>query len=347
MRVRRGRPRDFPQRERKVRIPACRHHAIRKPAVLARVSPPGDGPANTVRKAAGGESPSPQLTPAGRTQGSGERRRTCMARPACAPIRDIMDKLLHFQAFGEGERAVILLHGLFGLAANLGTLARELGRDYRVLVPDLRNHGRSFHAPRMNYRSMAADVLRLMDANGIGRAAFLGHSMGGKVAMQAALDDPGRVERLLVADIAPIEYPPHHSLLLAALREIATDSGADRQRARQILETRIEEPGVVALMLMNRARREDGSWHWRFNLAAIEDDYARILAAPEPGAPYPGPVLFLKGELSEYILAGHLEHTRTLFPGARLKVIAGAGHWLHAEKPLVFLRLARDFLGGA
>lgn len=260
------------------------------------------------------------------------------------PIVHIMDQLLHFQGFGEGDRSVILLHGLFGLSANLGPLARELARDYRVLVPDLRNHGRSFQATEMNYPLMAADVLRLMDTAGIARAALIGHSMGGKVAMQAALDHPGRIERLLVADIAPIDYQPHHRLLLAALREAGADFLADRKRTREILETRIDEPGVVALMLMNRARREDGSWHWRFNLDAIERDYAQILAAPHSEQPYPGPVLFLKGERSEYILPAHLEPTRRLFPGARLKIVAGAGHWLHAEKPLVFLRLVRDFL---
>ncbi len=255
-----------------------------------------------------------------------------------------MDKLLHFQRFGEGDRTVIVLHGLFGLSANLGPLARELARDYRVLVPDLRNHGRSFHAAEMNYPLMAADVVRLMDTDGIARAALIGHSMGGKVAMQAALDHPGRIERLLVADIAPIDYQPHHGRLLVALREAAEDFLADRNRTRQILEAHIDEPGVVALMLMNRARSDDGSWHWRFNLEAIERDYAQILAAPHSDASYPGPVLFLKGELSEYILPSHLEPTRRLFPGARLKVIAGAGHWLHAEKPAVFLRLVRDFL---
>ena len=255
-----------------------------------------------------------------------------------------MDELLHCQIHGTADRAVILLHGLFGLSANLGPLGRELARDYRVLVPDLRNHGRSFHAPGMDHALMAADVLRLMDAHGIARAALIGHSMGGKVAMQAALDHPGRIERVIVGDIAPIDYAPHHGSLFAALREAAADTLADRRATQRILERHIAEPGVVAFMLMNRAQREDSSWHWRFDLDAIEQGYADILAAPRGAQPYEGPVLFIKGEHSEYILASANEPTRALFPRARLKVIAGAGHWLHAEKPAIFLRLAREFL---
>lgn len=255
-----------------------------------------------------------------------------------------VQEILNCQILGHAKRAVILLHGLFGMAANLGPLARELARDYRVLLPDLRNHGRSFHRPGMDYPSLAADVLALMDACDVGSAALVGHSMGGKVAMQAALDNPERVERLLVADIAPVAYMPHHARLFAALREAGADGLADRRATQRILEGHIAEPGVVALMLMNRAQREDRSWFWRFDLDAIERGYADILAAPRAEKPYAGPVLFIKGELSDYILPAASEPTRALFPQARLKVIAGAGHWLHAEKPAVFLRLTRDFL---
>ena len=253
-------------------------------------------------------------------------------------------ELLHCQIHGSAGGAVILLHGLFGLSANLGPMARELARDYRVLLPDLRNHGRSFHAPGMGYALMAQDVLRLMDAHGIATAALVGHSMGGKVAMQAALDNPGRIERVLVGDIAPVDYAAHHQRVFAALREAAADTLADRRATQRILERHIAEPGVVAFMLMNRAQREDRSWHWRFDLDAIEAGYPEILAAPRGANPFAGPVLFIKGELSDYILPSANEATRALFPRARLKVIAGAGHWLHAEKPVIFLRLAREFL---
>lgn len=254
------------------------------------------------------------------------------------------ERLLHCQTLGDGARTVVLLHGLFGMSANLGPLARELARQWRVLLPDLRNHGRSFHAPGMRYRELAADVVRLLDAHGIEQAALLGHSMGGKVAMQAALDHPRRVTRIVVADIAPVRYEPHHGPVFAALREAAADTLADRRATQRILERHITEAGVVALMLMNRAHDTAGGWHWRFDLDAIESGYDDILAAPVSEAAWEGPALFLKGELSDYITAAAREPTARLFPHARLKVIAGAGHWLHAEKPAVFLRLAREFL---
>lgn len=256
-------------------------------------------------------------------------------------------QLLHCQSLGEGAQTVVLLHGLFGMSTNLMPLGRELARSQRVLLPDLRNHGRSFHAPGMCYSDLAADVMRLLDAHGIAQAALLGHSMGGKVAMQAALDHPQRVTRIVVGDIAPVHYEPHHQLLLAALREAAADTLADRRATARILEQHIDEAGVVALMLMNRVLDDAGRWHWRFDLDAIEQGYADILAAPQATAPYQGAVLFLKGEHSDYITAAARDATARLFPHARLKVIAGAGHWLHAEKPTVFLRLARDFLGVA
>lgn len=253
-------------------------------------------------------------------------------------------QLLHCQSYGEGRRTAVLLHGLLGLSTNFGSIARELARTLHVLTPDLRNHGRSFHAPGMRYTELAADVLRLLDSYGIEQAALLGHSMGGKVAMQLALDHPQRITRLLVADIAPLRYGADHISLFNILREVAACVHADRRSAKRLLESRIDSPGVVALMLMNRFQDEDGLWRWRFDLDAIEAGYDDILAAPQSLTPYGGPVLFLKGELSDYITAAAREATARLFPQARLKVIAGAGHWLHVEKPVAFLRLARDFL---
>lgn len=252
--------------------------------------------------------------------------------------------LLNHHLHGDGERTVILLHGLFGLSANLGPLGRELARDYRVILPDLRNHGDSFHDESMNYPVMADDVRRLMDAFDIERASLVGHSMGGKVAMQLALLAEDRVDTLVVADIAPVRYQPHHDGVFAGLLEAGSDPHADRRMTQRILQSHIRDPAVIAFLLMNRRRREDGTWFWRFNLDALAANYEAILRAPEMGKPFGGSTLFLKGELSDYVSGAHREETRHMFPAARLKVMAGTGHWLHAEKPTVFLRLVRDAL---
>lgn len=256
-----------------------------------------------------------------------------------------MDPQLHYQSFGEGA-PLLLLHGLFGMGTNLGMLARELAREHRVIVPDLRNHGRSFHDPRMDYPVMAQDVLRLMDALDIGRAVLFGHSMGGKVAMQCALDAPQRVGALALADIAPVAYRPHHEAIFAALLRVEA-AGADRRETARLLGDAGLDAAVIGLMQMNRFAREDGSWAWRFDLPALLANYANLLAAPAGGTAFGGPVLFLKGGDSDYIEATHAGATRALFPVAELRVVAGAGHWLHAEKPQLVLRLLRAFLARA
>ena len=212
--------------------------------------------------------------------------------------------LLNHHLHGDGERTVILLHGLFGLSANLG----PLGRVY------------------------------------VGGNTYSSHSMGGKVAMQLALLAEDRVDTLVVADIAPVRYQPHHDGVFAGLLEAGSDPHADRRMTQRILQSHIRDPAVIAFLLMNRRRREDGTWFWRFNLDALAANYEAILRAPEMGKPFGGSTLFLKGELSDYVSGAHREETRHMFPAARLKVMAGTGHWLHAEKPTVFLRLVRDAL---
>jgi esterase len=252
--------------------------------------------------------------------------------------------LLHCQESGGGEPVVVLLHGLFGLGSNLGALARALAPRCRVLVPDLRNHGRSFHAPGMDYRSMAGDVARLLDARDVEGVALLGHSMGGKLAMQFALDHPQRCSRLVVADIAPVAYAPHHDAMFRLLRASAVRTDADRRTTQQLLEEGGLPPEVVSLLLMHRTRDTHGEWRWRLGIDGIEAGYPEILAAPVATATFVGPVLFIKGAESDYIGPQHADAIRELFPSARLKLIAGAGHWLHAEKPQAFNRVAMDFL---
>ncbi len=258
-----------------------------------------------------------------------------------------MSEALHIRSYGEGERTVVLLHGLLGLGSNLGALARALAPRCRVIVPDLRNHGRSFRAPGMSYRDLALDLALTLDAAGLPYASVLGHSMGGKLAMQFALDFPERCERLLVADIAPVAYAAHHGAVFDALQDIAERPDADRSETARLLAERLPDPALVSLLLMHRERLDDGAWCWRLGLRHIVEGYPQILAPPVMGTgscAWNGPALFLRGERSDYVLPGHRASIDALFPAAVIETLAGAGHWLHAEKPDVFIPRACEFL---
>ncbi len=250
---------------------------------------------------------------------------------------------LNYLESGQGEHAVFLLHGLFGSASNLTQLARALATDYRVFQLDLRNHGESFHLDSMSLMELAEDVHRLLSHLKIRRAAFVGHSLGGKVAMQLALCWPDCVSHLVVADIAPVAYKPHHNSTLAALCSIDLRALKSRSEADAVLAEAGEELGVRQFLLKNLTRNDDGGWRWKLNLAAINQCYDELRQATE-GEPFPGATLFVKGENSAYIQSSHEPSMRRLFPAHTLSVIANTGHWLHAEKPAAFNALVSDFL---
>ena len=250
---------------------------------------------------------------------------------------------LNYLESGQGEQSVLLLHGLFGSARNLTRLASALEPDFRVFRVDLRNHGESFHFDTMSLREMADDVRRLLDFLGIERAALVGHSLGGKVAMQFALSWPQRVTRLVVADIAPVAYKPHHNATLAALCGIDLRALKSRAEADAALAAVEGELAVRQFLLKNLTRDSGGAWRWKLNLAAIDEAYDDLRQAPT-GEPYQGAMLFIKGELSAYIQDKHRSVMHRLFPLGELAVIDGAGHWLHAEKPEAFNSLVSEFL---
>lgn len=249
---------------------------------------------------------------------------------------------LHHTVLGGQGDWVLLLHGLFGAGDNLGGLGRELAEYDRVVLVDLRNHGRSPHSDEMSLPLLAADIAALLDHLGIDRAALVGHSLGGKVAMELALNLPGRVGRLVVADIAPVRYPPHHQTILGALGGLELENLRSRGEADNQLALAIDEPAVRQFLLKSLYRDNTG-FHWRFNLEALRDCYPQLSAAPQ-GLPFAGPTLFIKGELSDYIKPEFEAAMRAAFPHFQFRMIAGAGHWLHAERPVAFNRLVRHFL---
>lgn len=249
---------------------------------------------------------------------------------------------LHYTRHGETGEWVVLLHGLFGSGDNLGALARELGSGFRVVSADLRNHGRSPHAPTMTLTEMADDVAALLDALGIDAAHVVGHSLGGKVAMQLALSHPRRVRRLVCVDIAPVRYQPHHAGIFAGLQAVDLSGLQQRGEADAVLARHVDELPVRQFLLKS-LYRDDAGFHWRFDLPVLVARYDDVLAAPH-GEPFDGPTLFVKGGSSDYVLPEHEAAVRALFPRFTVKVIEGTGHWVHGEKPVVFNRIVGDFL---
>lgn len=253
------------------------------------------------------------------------------------------NSLLNFKEQGQGA-PVVLIHGLFGSLDNLGLLARPLGEQFRVISVDLRNHGASFHSGEMSYPAQAADILALLDHLGLDRVALVGHSMGGKVAMQLAKQAPERVSQLVVADIAPVAYPhARHKNVFAGLNATLEHAPQSRSEAEAMLAEHIEIAGVRQFLLKSFAKGESG-WGWRFNVPALERNYANIMGWPDDERRFEGPTLFIKGGESDYMLPQYSETALAQFPAARVRVIAGTGHWLHAEKPVLFNKLVVDFL---
>jgi esterase len=249
---------------------------------------------------------------------------------------------LHYEVCGEGP-ALVILHGLFGSLENWRSMARRLGAHFRVFAIDQRNHGKSPHVADMNYELMAGDVLSIMREAGLARAHVLGHSMGGKTAMQLALMHPDAVERLVIADIAPKSYPPHHDKIIQTLLSIDFSMIKSRKDLDSALAQSIPDT-AVRQFLVKDAKPIDGSFRWQMNIQAIADNYAQLLAFPSSTGPFEGPTLFVCGEQSDYITGQDLPLIRTLFPKCILETIPSAGHWLHAEAPEAFFRIVRDFL---
>lgn len=245
----------------------------------------------------------------------------------------------------DAANHVVILHGLFAASDNLLTLGKALAEQYRVHLLDLRNHGQSPQTSALDYNVMARDVLDYMDDQNIDHAALIGHSMGGKTAMQVAIESPERIIALIVADIAPVQYSPGHEHILEGLQELAENPVSSRQAADEVLSKWIDDWGVRQFLIKNLRRADNGSseLEWRFNFEAIKANYLNILAAPYGGR-YDKAVLFIAGARSDYILPEHKEQTQKLFPKAQLKIIPETSHWLHAEKPEVFNAMCARFL---
>lgn len=250
---------------------------------------------------------------------------------------------LHDSAIGEGPN-VVLLHGLFGLGGNLGALARSLQDRYRVHSVDLPDHGRSDWLGEASIPAYAEAVDRWMDERHLDEVFLFGHSLGGKVAMQLALDDPGRVQRLVIADIAPVRYPSSHQAVFAALDAVASAACHSRADAAALMTRHLQEEMVIQFLLLSLKRDQDGIYRWRFNRKGLRDGYEALREPPSSERTFDAPALFVAGALSDYLTGEHEAAVHALFSRAEIIRMADCGHWLHAEKPAEFNALVGDFL---
>lgn len=255
------------------------------------------------------------------------------------------------QAGREGATPLVIAHGLFGSGRNWASLAKRFAASRRVIAVDLRNHGDSPWSDEMDYPAMAADLLETIAAEIGGPALILGHSMGGKTAMAAALSAPQAVAGLIVADIAPIAYAHSHAPFLAAMRAIDLSAITRRSQADPLLAEAIPEPPLRAFILQNLSI-ENGAARWRINIDAIDAEMPRLTGwpdalSPSAGARYDGPALFYHGGASDYVPDSAHGPIDALFPHNTRQAMPGAGHWLHAENPNGFFETVEAWLAAA
>ena len=249
--------------------------------------------------------------------------------------------LLHSQIFGTGK-PFLVLHGFLGMSDNWRSMGKQWAAHFEVHLIDLRNHGRSFHSDAFSYADMAADLTAYFDHHQLQQVIVLGHSMGGKLAMHYATTNPEQVEKLIVADIVPKTYPPHHDHILEGLMDLHTHPPESRGDADQRLSQFVTEQGTRSFLLKNLYRTRDG-FALRVNAPVLQEQVGQVMMASD--ANFQGPTLFLAGEKSDYILPQDHAQIASQFPQAIVKTIPNAGHWLHAENPIVFAAEMADFLG--
>ncbi len=250
---------------------------------------------------------------------------------------------LNYKKSGSGTPLVIL-HGLFGSLDNWFSIAKELVEHYTLYLVDQRNHGDSPHSEEWNYAVMVEDLKELIDDEGLEKIYLMGHSMGGKTVMNFAVTYPERVEKLIVADIAPRFYPIHHQTILEGLNSLNLSQIKSRKEADDQLAQYIPELGVRQFLLKSLTRDAEG-FAWKINLKVITEKIENVGEALAEGAVFEGPTLFLAGANSNYIQQKDLPDLEAHFPNYELEFIPNAGHWLHAEQPHAVVEEMRKFLG--
>ena len=250
---------------------------------------------------------------------------------------------LNFKTFGSGD-PIIILHGLFGMLDNWQTIAKKLAEDYMVYLVDLRDHGKSEHTGDFNYPLLAQDIAEFLEAEWIHEAYVLGHSMGGKTALQLVKDYPDLVDKLIVVDIGIKSYKGGHEIILEALSSVPIDQVESRKDVEKHLSQYISEPGIRLFLMKNLTRNKEGGYRWKMNLNLLIKHYQEILAGITFDEVVDTPTLFIRGGNSGYILDEDIDDLSSHFEDIKLMTVENAGHWVHAEQPNELLSAVRSFL---
>ena len=253
-------------------------------------------------------------------------------------------EVLHSRIVGEGK-PLLILHGYFGMGDNWKSHANSFAEDgFQVHLIDQRNHGRSFQSDAFNYELLVEDLYDYIEFHSLEKVSLLGHSMGGKTVMLFATEHAELIEKMVVADISPREYPPHHHAIIDALNSIDFSVQNTRKLVDAKLSELISEVGIRQFLLKNTYWKEKGVMDFRFNLNSLTDNNIEV-GQPLPSfTVFEGDTLFLKGEKSDYITLDDKPLIEAHFPNSNIKTIAKAGHWLHAENPKDFYKEAIAFL---
>lgn len=250
---------------------------------------------------------------------------------------------LNHKTFGAGD-PIIILHGLFGTLDNWQTVAKKLAEHYMVYIVDQRNHGRSAHVEGQNYKLMAEDLADFMEDNWMHNAHIIGHSMGGKTAMQFAADYPDMLNKLVVVDIAPKAYEGGHQTIFDALLSVDMEQVQTRKEVEEQLSKYIEDAGVRLFLMKNLSRKKEGGFQWKMNLQEIYINYSNILDNIEMEDSVKNESLFINGGKSNYVNEADQIEIQKLFPAASFETIENAGHWVHAEQPKALIEHVLKFL---
>lgn len=250
--------------------------------------------------------------------------------------------LLHSKIIGSGQ-PLLILHGFLGMSDNWKSLGNKYAESFEVHLIDQRNHGRSFHSPEFSYDLLVEDLKNYIDYHNLENSILLGHSMGGKTAMQFTLTYPELISKLVVADIAPKTYPAHHQYILKALSEVDFTTQKTRKEIETTLNLYIKEHGVVQFLMKNVYRKEKQQLAYRFNLPVLFEKYHEVVTTFSNNRTFKKPVLFLKGSNSNYITTEDSILINNHFPNAIIETISNSGHWLHAENPQEFYSKTMQF----